>query len=48
MVLYTASLLPYSMAGNAVNFYRPENVTVKPLGDVSELRAAMSASPGRV
>ena len=48
MVLYTASLLPYSMAGNAVNFYRPENVTVKTLGDVSELRTAMAASPGRV
>ena len=48
MVLYTASLLPYSMAGNAVNFYRPENVTVKTLGDVSELRTAMAANPGRV
>jgi hypothetical protein len=50
MVLYTSSLLPYSMAGNAVNFYRPENVTVKALavGGVPELRAAMAASPGRV
>jgi phosphatidylinositol glycan class B len=48
LVLYTASLLPYSMAGNAVNFYRPENVTVKTLGDVSELRTAMAASPGHV
>ena len=48
MVLYTKSLLPYSMAGNAVNFYRPENVTVKMLGDVSELSMAMAASPGRV
>jgi len=48
MVLYTGSLLPYSMAGNAVNFYRPENVTVKTLGSVSDLSMAMAATPGRV
>lgn len=48
MVLYTASLLPYAMAGNAVDFYRPENLTVKNLRDISEVRASMDASPGRV
>ena len=48
MVLYSSSLLPYAMAGNAVNFYRPDNVTVKTIGDVSELRAAIAARPGRV
>jgi hypothetical protein len=48
MVLYSGSLLPYSMAGNAVNFYRPDNVTVKMLGDASDMSMAMAASPGRV
>jgi phosphatidylinositol glycan class B len=48
IVLYTASRLPYSMAGNAVDFYRPANLTVKSLNDIGELRDSVAARAGRV
>jgi phosphatidylinositol glycan class B len=48
IVLFTRSGLPYDMAGDLVDFYRPGNVAVKTLGDVREVRAAMAAGPGRV
>jgi hypothetical protein len=48
IVLYTASLLPYSMGSNELGFYRPDNVTVKKVGDVEELRAAIASRPGQV
>ena len=47
-MLYTGSLLPYSMGSYELNFYRPANVTVKKVGDVEELRAAIANGHGRV
>jgi hypothetical protein len=48
MVLYTASPLPYTMGGSAVNVYRPVNLTVKALDGAGALGAAADANPGRV
>jgi hypothetical protein len=48
IVLYTGSLLPYSMGSYELDFYRPANVTVKRVGDVEELRAAITNGGGRV
>jgi phosphatidylinositol glycan class B len=47
MVLYSSSPLPYTV-GAAVNIYRPENLTLRRLDDVRELRAETDANPGRV
>jgi GPI mannosyltransferase 3 len=48
LVLYTGSLLPYSMGAYELGFYRPEQVTVKRVGNVEELRAAIASGGGRV
>jgi phosphatidylinositol glycan class B len=48
IVLYTASDLPYTLAGGAVGFYRPGNLTVMPFRDPATMRAASAARPGRV
>jgi phosphatidylinositol glycan class B len=48
IVLFTRSGLPYDMAGDLVDFYRPGNVELKMLGDVREVRDAMAALPGHV
>jgi hypothetical protein len=46
IVLYTTSDSPYSLAKSTANFYRPDNLTVKSLNTVEELRAAVPDEPG--
>jgi phosphatidylinositol glycan class B len=48
IVLYTASDLPYTLAGGAVAFYRPDNLTLVPFRDPAAMRIASAARPGRV
>jgi phosphatidylinositol glycan class B len=48
IVLYTASDLPYTLAGGAVGFYRPDNLTLMPFRDPAAMRTASVARPGRV
>jgi hypothetical protein len=48
IVLYTASRLPYAMGTYGLDFYRPDNVTVRNLHGIEDLRAAIAAEPGRV
>ena len=48
VVLFSRTRLPYALGEMEVDFYRPDNLMLKPLRSAGEVSASMAATPGRV